>query len=281
MYTAIVGGYDDILQPEVIDNRFDYILFSNDIKEPKVGVWQVRPINYHNNIQTKIARWVKTHPEELLPEYECSVWMDANIVIHKNIVYSRIIELYDKKVLIASMPHFDRHCIYDEMYTVIKLKLETEDNIIRWGRFLKKNKYPRNNGLHETGVLYRIHSNYIITQFDKLWWQCIDNYSRRDQLSFDFVLWKLKIPCKYILSEVENVWNSNSICIENATHKNATNRVVDKKNTLLWSYCTHYSDIIIKKAYYFVYSSPFPKVTAKIIGLCFRFRDKLKSCLNH
>ncbi|MBR5328436.1 MAG: hypothetical protein IKV31_07870 [Paludibacteraceae bacterium] len=39
IYTAMVGGYDEIMQPTVIDDRFDYILFSNDIKEDRVGVW--------------------------------------------------------------------------------------------------------------------------------------------------------------------------------------------------------------------------------------------------
>ena len=33
IYTAMVGGYDEIMQPLVVDDRFDYILFSNDIKE--------------------------------------------------------------------------------------------------------------------------------------------------------------------------------------------------------------------------------------------------------
>ena len=70
IFTAVVGNYDEILQPKVVDDRFDYILFSNDIKEKNIGVWQVRPINYINEIQTKIARWVKTHPEEYMDRCE-------------------------------------------------------------------------------------------------------------------------------------------------------------------------------------------------------------------
>ena len=53
IYTAVVGNYDEIKQPQVVDNRFDYILFSNDIKEKNVGIWQVRPIPYHNPILLK------------------------------------------------------------------------------------------------------------------------------------------------------------------------------------------------------------------------------------
>ena len=86
IYTAIVGGYDKINQPKVVDNRFDYILFSNDLEDVRVGVWQVKKIFYDNEIQTKIARYVKTHPEELLPEYEFTIWMDSNLIITTNYI---------------------------------------------------------------------------------------------------------------------------------------------------------------------------------------------------
>ena len=81
IYTAMVGGYDEIMQPMVVDDWFDYFLFSNDIKEDRVGVWQVRPIAYTHPDNTRICRFVKTHPEELLQGYEFSIWMDANIQI--------------------------------------------------------------------------------------------------------------------------------------------------------------------------------------------------------
>lgn len=38
IYSVLVGNYDDVLQPAVIDDRFDYILFSNDINENNMGV---------------------------------------------------------------------------------------------------------------------------------------------------------------------------------------------------------------------------------------------------
>lgn len=43
IYTVLVGGYDDVLQPKVVDDRFDYILFSNDFKETKQGIWNITP----------------------------------------------------------------------------------------------------------------------------------------------------------------------------------------------------------------------------------------------
>ena len=89
IYTACIGGYDNILQPKAIDDRFDYILFSDEVAKERVGVWQVRHVDYTNPDKTRIARYVKTHPEELLPEYEATLWMDANIQIVSSKVYGR------------------------------------------------------------------------------------------------------------------------------------------------------------------------------------------------
>ena len=35
VYTVLTGGYDNILQPLVVDDRFDFILFSNDFDDKK------------------------------------------------------------------------------------------------------------------------------------------------------------------------------------------------------------------------------------------------------
>lgn len=119
IYTAIVGGYDEIMHPKVGDDRFDYILFSNDIQEDRVGVWQVRPISYYNDDNTRICRYVKTHPEELLPEYEFSIWIDSNIRVLTSFLYERCVELYQQGCQIASMNHLERNCIYDEAFVVL------------------------------------------------------------------------------------------------------------------------------------------------------------------
>jgi hypothetical protein len=69
IYSALVGAYDTIFQPEVVDDRFDFVLFTYEVKEDHVGVWKIRPIVYQNADSTRVARYVKMHPEDLLPEY--------------------------------------------------------------------------------------------------------------------------------------------------------------------------------------------------------------------
>lgn len=41
VYTVLTAGYENVLQPLVLNERFDYVLFSNDFSEDSVGVWQI------------------------------------------------------------------------------------------------------------------------------------------------------------------------------------------------------------------------------------------------
>lgn len=269
IYSAIIGDYDEIKQPAVTNEQFDYLLYSNCIQEQLVGIWQIRSIPYHNDIQTKIARYVKTHPEDLLKGYECSVWFDASIVINDNRVYDRIIELYNEGILIATMPHFDRHCIYDEMLAVIQYGFENEECVLKWGNYLRRNKYPRNNGLHETGVLYRMHSNKKIKEFDKEWWQYINLYSRRDQLSFDYVLWKHRLSCDYFFSDKENARNSDALSLD-ISHKNTQFKRVAQNSLILWDNTQYYKERVRQSIFYHIYKMPFTIISAKITAKCLR-----------
>ena len=159
IYSAIVGGYDDIKQPLVIDDRFDYILFSNDIPSSRVGIWQVLPIPYANEDKTRIARYVKTHPEQLLSAYKASIWMDGTLQIATPYIYRKFDELNEKGVLISSVKHTGRDCLYEEMVAVLDYLFEKEEIILKWGKQLRKEGFPRHQGLTETNVLYRRHQD--------------------------------------------------------------------------------------------------------------------------
>lgn len=274
IYTAMVGGYDEFMQPKVVDDRFDYILFSNDIKEERVGVWQVRPIEYTNLDNTRICRYVKTHPEELLPGYEFSIWMDSNIRIMTSYVYERALELYDQGMLIASMCHPERDCIYDEAFEVMYLRFEKENTVVDWCHKLRKENYPKHNGLYETGVMFRKHNTSLISETNVMWWDCIEKYSKRDQLSFNYVLWKLGLECGYFLDKSLNARNSEDFSI--VTHKNEGKKVYsyDNKEWLLkYAYKKPYKKVIVMQRYGWCYNRIFPHLWICIFGQYYRLKE--------
>lgn len=270
----MVGGYDEIMQPMVVDDRFDYILFSNDIKEDRVGVWQVRPMAYTNPDNTRICRYVKTHPEDLLPEYAASIWMDSNIRIMTSVVYARIIELYESGSLIASMNHLERDCIYDEAFEVMYLRFEQEKIVVKWCQKLQKEKYPKHHGLYETNVMFRKHNTSLISETNVMWWDYIEKYSKRDQLSFNYVLWKLGVECDYFLDKSFNARNSADFLI--VTHKNEGKKVYsyDKDEWLLkYAYKKPYKRDIVKQRYEWCCDKRFPFLWIFIFGQYYRLKD--------
>ena len=273
IFSAMVGGYDPILQPLEVDDRFDFVLFTNEVTDSKVGVWQIRSIEYHNEDSTRVCRYVKTHPEVLLPEYEASVWIDMNVLIKTRYLYDCVLRLLEYGVEVSSMCHPSRRCIYDEAFAVLNMRLEHEAVVLKWCRHLRKEKYPVNNGLCETGVPFRRHNNKILA-VDSIWWECIEGNSKRDQLSFNYVLWKQKVQCHYLLGEGKCVRNSEHF--ELVSHRNEYHNFCrfGKNEGGLMRYCRKVpaKTDVVKNAYYKIYALPFPQLWAFLVGQFFRVK---------
>lgn len=274
IYTAMVGGYDEIMQPLVVDDRFDYIIFSNEITEDNIGIWQVRRIEYTNSDNTRICRYVKTHPEELLLGYDFSIWMDANIQIFTTYIYQRAIELNEQGVLISSMWHPTRNCIYDEAFAVVNMMVEHEDVVVRWCHQLRKEGFPRQKGLCETNVVFRKHHIGLISEISTMWWHCIEKYSRRDQLSFNYVLWKLEIPCHYMFGEGINARNTEHLHL--VMHKNVRHNhcPIGKNEAWLMRYCWKNKAMndYVAEVYYRLYIMLFPTLWIRLAGQWYRIK---------
>lgn len=272
IYSAIVGGYDDIKQPLVIDDRFDYILFSNDIPSSRVGIWQVLPIPYANEDKTRIARYVKTHPEQLLAAYKASIWMDGTLQIATPYIYRKFDELEKDGVLLSSVKHLARECLYEEMVAVLGCLFETEEVILRWGKQLRKEGFPRYQGLTETNVLYRRHQDGRVKAFDSLWWSCINQFSKRDQLSFNYCAWKLNIDVPSILPKGECAAYSKEFVYQE--HANDKKKYVQLKTPFMhhWMKKNGASDKDITDVYYKLFALPRPQIWTLLVGQYYRYK---------
>lgn len=272
IYSALVGTYDDVPQPAVSDDRFDFILFTNSIEAERVGAWQIRPIVYENPDSTRIARYVKTHPEILLSEYDVSIWMDMNVLIKTGYIYERALQLVSEGVVVSSMKHPGWDCIYEEAFEVMHMRVERESVVLGWCPRLVKEGYPRHNGLCETNVLLRQHRKPEVADFDAFWWECISNHSRRDQLSFNYALWKKNILCHYMMGE--SACAKNSVHFEVIKHKDGMHNFCNlaKDEGWLMRYCWKVPSQVdkVKGIYYKLYSMPFPKAFAFLVGQYYR-----------
>lgn len=212
IYTSLTGGYDQLIQPKCIFEGFDYICFSNDFKEKKVGIWDIRPIPFESKDKTRLSRFVKLNPHIALPDYEYSLWMDSNLCVITNELLDIVIPLIEKKTMMASVLHPRFDCIYDDAIKCIWDGRDSYFAIKKQISFLYSQKYPSHNGLYENNLILRKHNEELIIKISEEWWQLYNSFSKRDQLSLCYVLWKNDYIPDLLFPMGVSTRNSKCIC---------------------------------------------------------------------
>ncbi len=204
IYTCITGGYDEVPIHKYVAQDWDYILFTDNsdlISQGYIAHWIVKPLKFNKLTNVKNARWHKINTHKLFPKYDYSLWLDANIIVNSK----KFIDLFDKliteKCLIASPNHPKRKCIYQEAEVIKELNIDIPKTVDAEMQVLKKHKYPKDNGLTETNILFRNHNK--IKPMLNLWWNMLEEYSKRDQLSFNYSLWVNNIDIMQIYTNKE------------------------------------------------------------------------------
>ena len=181
IYTVLTGGYDRLEQPAAVSPDWDYVCFTEHAGRD--GVWELREIPFRSDSPVMRARWAKMHPHLLLPEYDFSVFMDANLRIAEPRCYEAFMSA--RNLPLSVLEHPERDCVWEELrYCYLKDRVTTR-TAVRWHAFLRKTGMPRHAGLAETNVLAREHNSPEIVALDSLWWQLlVQSGGSRDQLAF-------------------------------------------------------------------------------------------------
>ena len=200
IYTASVGSYDNLIIPTCLDFDVDYVFFTDnkELLSKTDTVWEFRPLKYSEMDNVRNARWHKTHPHILFPKTEISVWIDSNIKIKTNFLYKKINEFIKSDSKFSISKHFCRNCIYEELESCKNHGKDDYQIMQEQIQFIKNDSYPENAGLFETFILLRKHNDPLLIKLSEDWWTMIKNYSRRDQLSLNYVQWKNNFPIDLI-----------------------------------------------------------------------------------
>jgi len=199
VYTCIAGGYDELVAPSAVPSNVDFVCFSETA--PNCSIWQMRPLHHKEATPTLTARWHKLNPDVLFPDYDYSLWVDGNVTPSTFALFDRLSELMGSGCLWAGIKHPSRDCIYDEAYRILANGREDLDKLVRTCKFLRKEGFPRHYGLMETNVILRAHNDSKVVATDRLWWKMVSGYTKRDQMSHSYCMWKNGMDFNYILPE--------------------------------------------------------------------------------
>lgn len=192
IFLPLIGDYDYLHEPKVITPGWDYICFT-DNHNLKSKHWEIRVIENKNNLDNvKLAKSITTLYHNFVEDYDLSISTGAQMQPTCNLddfIYKFLPD--DKDMSMANHPN--RICIYREANKCISKRKDNPSIIKQQMDFYKKEGYPKDNGLIATGIMIRKHNRSYVEKHCELWWDQINKWSSRTQLSFNYILWKYNL----------------------------------------------------------------------------------------
>jgi hypothetical protein len=177
-YTAILGNYDTLKEPVIITPGWEYVCFTDqDIKSKHWTIERVEPGD------VRAARKIK-----VLPPFDAdvSIWVDGSIEIRGS-ADNFIAYAGDADGVLLKHPHRDN--VFQEAMAVTRLKKDSDAIVNAQMRRYRDENFIQRAYLPATGIIYRVHNDRT-KEFQRVWWEEIENGSHRDQLSFNYAAQK-------------------------------------------------------------------------------------------
>lgn len=216
VYTCIFGAYDDIYEPYCFPNNIDYYIIT-DLKIAKKSRWKIVNISLYEKMidgfsDVEKNRWFKMHPDIVFPQYRYSVYIDGNIVPVTD--FTEYINRIKIETGTAMFWHKYNNCVYQEAlyneYVVKKIPIE---ELHKHVEYLHSQKMPYDFGMTTCNVIARDHDNPMCKQIMSMWWEEFLTHSKRDQMSFPYVIWRLGLKMEDIAVLGNDVWDEDSLMI--------------------------------------------------------------------
>lgn len=204
VYTCITGNYDHLHELEHPEKNIHYYCFTNNPKL-KSNTWTIINIKNEGLDNCRLARKIKILGHPTVNQYDIAVWSDADVVWQKPI--TEFIKKYFKDTSFSIFKHHARNNIHDEAIACLRCRKDSKDSIEKNLKFYKSVNFPDNNGLCESTVFIKHPKDPKVIKTMEEWFNMVKTYSRRDQLSFNYAVWKTNLKVTYIPLVVwENPW---------------------------------------------------------------------------
>ena len=192
IYTAIFNNYDSVKRPMYVNKDSDYYLFVDEetyisqFKSIDGSIYKVVVFKDVENGFMK-AKDIKINPEKYLSEYDSSIYVDGSFLQVGDVNYL----LNQSKNTYQMCKHPRRDCAYQEATICLNQRLDVPAIIKSQMEKYFEEGFPTQYGLSMGGIIARTH-NKKSKKINSLWWKEIVSGSKRDQLSVNYVLWKLR-----------------------------------------------------------------------------------------
>lgn len=200
IYTVSTGGYDNIKEPIYVDENIDYYVFTNQELNPN-SIWKKieLPQEIEEFSSLEKARFLKTHPHLFFKNYDYSMFIDGNVQITCDI-RPLFYTLEESGKLMAIHRHQVRDCVYDEARAIKAVNKAPKKLLNQQIAQYKTEGFPAHFGLFETNIVIRKQNDSKCISVMETWWNEIHKWTKRDQVSFTYALWKNGLTAEDVLS---------------------------------------------------------------------------------
>ena len=199
LYTCTNLAFDQIFPPAVRTPGVEYVLFT-DRRPRRLGAWEWRPLPPQTQglSPTLTNRYTKFFPHRLFPEAEITIYVDANTLLIGDLT-PLIAEFTASGAEIGLFRHAKRSDIFSEFDFCQEVgripPQDVEKGRSQLQRYLDEG-LPKAHAFTENAIIFRRHGNPALERAMDLWWEELETYTKRDQLSLPYVLHKTGIRAK-------------------------------------------------------------------------------------
>jgi len=192
VYTVLTGGKEPLGDPKSdlessnTDLEIDFICFS-DNPTLTSNVWQCRRLDTHSLPPEKSSRRPKILPHEYLSDYKYSLYMDNICKLKRLPRMSDLRNNNSSNYCYKLFRHNTRNLIAEEALAIARFGYDAAHTLIsQLDAYNKIVPLEKISPLSTCTVLLREHNHHQVIKHGINWWEHVLNFSKRDQMSFDF-----------------------------------------------------------------------------------------------
>lgn len=203
VYTCLFGPKEDLLFDRVQSSNVDHIIFTDrSISAPsgcKVVILEDNHIGFE-----RLSRKAKILAHKFLHEYDWSLYVDNRVRLKKTPEY--IFDLYasGNDVPFFSFRHPWWSSVAFEAEKLIELGYDDERVVREQTDIYRSNGFPDSEQLIAGTVLLRRHNSPVMISVQEDWYEHVLRFSKRDQLSFNYLRWRHSLEIGYFNGSLEH-----------------------------------------------------------------------------
>lgn len=192
LFTCIFGKDIDDLKPlRITTASWRYVCITDQNLGPVEG-WEIIKVPTMDCGPIKTARYYKINYSEII-DSEISLFVDGTFAVNVEL------DRWEMRKWVAPftvIKHPVDDCVFVEAASCVRIGRGIPMEIMQQATDYLRDGMPQNFGLISSGILMRERNQKVI-DFCKRWWEQVEKYSSRDQISFSYVKWKEKADWIY------------------------------------------------------------------------------------